>query len=353
MVGEQLSPLQEYPDLDSLTYGLQTSLGLRNGLRVLRRQPTRRPHTFPSEVVNCRLDDGRELNLFCKYQKGDGHPSHGHRGGLAREAAVYRHILALSSSSAPHFYGSYRLEDSGETWLLIEYMEGCQRVLDTTAPPERGGAPQVGAMPLAAGWLGRFHAEHEMKSDLGVEGLLMRYDLEYYNSWARRAAVIANSPTVSLPWVDIVSRGAAQAMSVLPKEPFTLVHGEFYPGNVLVRDGVIYPVDWESAAIAAGEIDLAALIENWPAEIATRCRDAYVAARFPRGEPRDFERRLNVARLYLHFRWLGEWNDWTTHKRVVWRLGDLQALCVQLGLLPAGSWPAHQVPTWVADGGSR
>ncbi len=336
MAGEPLHLRQSYPDLDSLTHGLRVALGVGEGLQVLQRNPMRLPHTFPSEVVTCRLADGRELRLFCKYQKGEGHPSHGHRGGLAREAAVYRQVLMSSSSSAPHFYGTYRNRGGGEIWLVIENIDSRRRVLDTTAPQQPGSGPQAGMMPKAASWLGRFHAEHEMKPYLFREGFLTAYDFDYYNAWARRAALIAARQEIALPWVATVcARATEELMRKLVDPPLTLIHGEFYPANILVRDGVIYPVDWESAAIAAGEIDLAALVEHWPAEIAHRCRDEYVAARYPRGEPPDLELRLEAARLYLHFRWLGEHAGWNMNHRLSWRLEDLRVRSIQLGLLPS------------------
>ena len=87
--------------------------------------------------------------------------------------------------------------------------------------------------------------------------------------------------------------------------PQTVIHGEYYPQNVLAQEGVIYPVDWESAAVAAGEIDLASLTEGWPAEFARRCEEEYALARWPEGAPPEFERTLAVARLYFPLRWLG------------------------------------------------
>jgi aminoglycoside phosphotransferase (APT) family kinase protein len=332
VIGEGPNALREYPDLEYLMHGLQSALGVREGLQVVKREPMRRPHTFPGEVVICRLADGRELALFCKYQKGNGPSSHGHRGGLDHEADVYKRVLAHSSSPTPQFYGSYRNGDTGETWLVIEYIAGAQRVLDTTAPERRSWTPEAGAMPLAARWLGGFHAEYELRWALGRGGTLRVYDTDYYQGWARRTALIASTPTVALPWVVVVCDRAVQALAVLEKGGQTLIHGEFYAGNVLVRGGVIYPVDWESAAVGAGEVDLAALIEHWPDEIANQCKDAYVAARYPQGQPLDFEPRLRAARLYLHLRWLGERQDWTTDKRLSWRLKDLRALAAQLGL---------------------
>ena len=45
-----------------------------------------------------------------------------------------------------------------------------------------------------------------------------------------------------------------------------MIHGEYYPHNILFQSGVVRPVDWETAALAPGEIDLATLCEGWPPE---------------------------------------------------------------------------------------
>ena len=103
-----------------------------------------------------------------------------------------------------------------------------------------------------------------------------------------------------------------------------------------MQDGVIYPVDWESAAIAAGEIDLASLTDRWPSSIIEQCELEYQHARWPQGAPVEFERRLTTARLYLHFRWLGELRD--AHTAHVWRFErrfeDIRSLGEKLHLLP-------------------
>ncbi len=82
---------------------------------------------------------------------------------------------------------------------------------------------------------------------------------------------------------------------------------------MLYHQGRVLPVDWESAVIAAGEIDLASLIENWPAAIVRRCTAAYIAERWPTGVPDAFARRLLAARLYFCFRWLGDYGDWSVY----------------------------------------
>jgi thiamine kinase-like enzyme len=92
-------------------------------------------------------------------------------------------------------------------------------------------------------------------------------------------------------------------------------------------------VDWESAAIAPGEIDLAALTERWAPEFAARAERAYVRSRWPGGSPQVFETTLAAARIYLYLRWLGDSRQTTLDERSRWRFDDLRALCERAELL--------------------
>ena len=112
--------------------------------------------------------------------------------------------------------------------------------------------------------------------------------------------------------------------------PPTVVHGEFYPENILVREGAIYPIDWESTALAAGEIDLASLTEGWSEDVARDCEEQYRQVRWPGGPPDGFYRRLWTARLYLQFRWLGDHPETDVSE---WRLEALLVAGQRLGLL--------------------
>ena len=112
----------------------------------------------------------------------------------------------------------------------------------------------------------------------------------------------------------------------------TPVHGEYYPQNVLVQGDTVRPIDWETAAVGAGEIDIAALTERWPTDTALLCRRAYAQARWPGGESADWRRRLGLAGLYLHFRWIASaaWRD----KPELWRLREVRSLSAELGFTP-------------------
>src|SRR5262245_27882018 len=65
---------------------------------------------FPIEVVTCLLGDGSTRQILLKRASGKIHSGHGHRGGLAHEAMVYRHILGPRRGSRPRFLGSWQDE---------------------------------------------------------------------------------------------------------------------------------------------------------------------------------------------------------------------------------------------------
>ncbi len=112
---------------------------------------------------------------------------------------------------------------------------------------------------------------------------LIRYDVGYYQSFADEVI--------------------AQLLTALT----TVIHGEFYPGHILYGRGRICPVNWESAAVARGELDLASVTDGWSARLRAACVREYTTARWPDGViPTEFRRTFAAARLYSAFRWLGE-----------------------------------------------
>ena len=91
----------------------------------------------------------------------------------------------------------------------------------------------------------------------------------------------------------------------------TFIHGEYYTKNILVQKGIIYPIDWESAAIGPGEIDLASLIEGWDEKRKNIALKSYLKTRWPDGlfSESEFEKRLLLVRIYFFLRWTGEHDD--------------------------------------------
>jgi aminoglycoside phosphotransferase (APT) family kinase protein len=291
---------------------------------ILDRLPNVYASTFPSEIVRCRVDDGSELQLFCKYAARHSHNAYGHRGGVAYEAAVYRYLLQPSQVSTPTFYGAYTDASTGDTSLILEHLDNSVRVSRT---------PEPAPMDLAAHWIGQFHRVSEERLSHVPMPFLIRYDAEYYMGWARRTSLFTGYWHQRFPWLRTLYERFEELVALLLTAPPVLIHGEYYPQNILIRNGIVHPVDWESAAIAAGEIDLAAVTENWPADVARQCEVEYQRARWPEGSPADFEQRLCAARLYLSFRWLGDRPNWTTHPRYLYSFAQLRSAGERLGLI--------------------
>jgi aminoglycoside phosphotransferase (APT) family kinase protein len=262
--------------------------------------------------VTCQLDTGESLKLLCKYSADREHDSHGHRGGVEREAAVYRDVLHPCGLSVPRFRGTYTDAASGWTWLVIDYLEGAK-----TAYSED-------CMVRAASWLGRFHSVHD-ETLIRAPGLALRtYDEAYYLGWARRMLDFAAPWVEELPWLAPFCERFTEIAAVLLERQATVIHGEFYRRNILIRDGVVYPVDWESAAVGAGELDLASLTQSWPASMVKRCELLYEETRWPDGAPASFEKALDAARVYWLFRWLGDKRS-RTEKRFHRRIDKLRS----------------------------
>ncbi len=280
--------------------------------------------TFPSEILMCRFDNGSELQLFCKYSTDEHFDSHGHRGDVEYEAAVYRHLLDPLELSRPGFYGARTDPTTGQTWLFLEYLEHDFRL---------GKAPDPNAMRLAARWIARFHALHEERLSRPSLGFLNRYTNEYYRGWANRTGDLTSNVHDRFPWLPVVCERFPALIAHLLEQPATIIHGEYYSHNVIFRDGKIYPVDWQSAAIAVGEIDLAALTAAWPAETVEECVVEYRQTRWPRGCPASFQKTLDAARVYLDLRWLGDPSECNTPEGRLEYLEDLRALAERLGLI--------------------
>ena len=315
------------PGKESLTRGLTAVFShngkLRGPLTVVRRESSWYTSTFPSETVTCRFDNGTELRLHCKYGGDRFYTGHGHRGGPLYEAQVYDCVLRTHRPNpSPAFYGFYSDGAGRRTWLVLEHLEDSLRVSKIPA-----------GMVRAARWIGQFHAGHAVLDPSSVPFWLKKYDAEYYVGWARRTASLAGKLHKRFPWLRTLCERFEEIVPRLLSAPQTIIHGEYYPHNILYHAGQVCPVDWESAAIGAGEIDMASLTEGWPPATARRWERAYQRARWPDGAPSDFAWTLAAARLYLAFRWLGDNRESTQSRQLREYLTMLRAHGIRLGLI--------------------
>jgi fructosamine-3-kinase len=293
---------------------------------LLDRRPNARSSTFQSEIVTCRLADGRQLKVLCKYEQYRmpqtiDHLGWGHRRGHRYEADVYRRVLEAMGGVAPRCFGWHLGNQPGEGCLLLEYLEGAQH------PVHRAGIVQ------AATWLARFHGEAEPLAAGDETGFLIRYDRHYYAGWARRTAEFAEPLRDRYPWVgDACARFAEHGAPVLERQP-TVIHGEYYPKNVLLHEGHVYAIDWESCAVGAAEVDVAMLSEGWPQQLANDMAHGYARERWKGNPVESFAQRLAFANVYVQLRWLGEESERTVSNSCRVYFDELRTASERAGLL--------------------
>ena len=318
--------------IEALIAGLRAMLDGRDGgprfLSILNRKPCAYFSTFPAEVVHCRLDNGDELRLFCKYSGAQDPAEYSgewyeHRGGVPYEAAVYRRVIQPLALSPCRFYGVQVDPQTGQHWLAVDYLEGWQRV---------DWHWEAGSLAEAARWMGHFHLVNE--SRLGDLGFLKRYTPDYYLGWVSRTTEYARLAPTQYRWLEPLCARFPEAMRLMMEGRHTVIHGEYAMLNILYRDGKVCPIDWESAAIAPGEIDIAALTDGtWGEEVVAACELAYRHARWPNGAPPNWMKTAAAARLYWQFRWIGQRPDWTADSKMERRFEALRRAGEQLELI--------------------
>ena len=291
-----------FPDSEALAAGLASVFRrdgvTRDDVTILDRRPNPFESTFPTEIVACRLDGRRRpLQLFVKYGTNEFDSVYGHRGNVSYEVRVYREVLEPLRTSTPRFHGAYRGARGSAPWLIVEYLPG--------GVPGSWAKDPI-AMVRSAEWIGRFHAANEGRVRSPRLKFLRRYDSEYYRGWARRTRRLFRRLHSKFPWLAPLCGEFERRVPTLLKAPQTVIHGEYFGSNVVYRHGMSHPVDWQSAAIAAGEVDLASLTHSWSRDVVQRCERAYVRGRWPDGEPDGFRETLGVARIYMSLRWLGD-----------------------------------------------
>jgi thiamine kinase-like enzyme len=320
-------PEFQFPELGELIAGLAGTLeaiGLvSHDLTILDRR-ARLHSAHPSEIVKCSLADGSMIQLFCKYDIRCGD------GGLAYhcvsyEAQIYRHILQPLEVSVPRMFGAFNDASSDRVWLILEYLHKSKKIRRARQPD---------AMVEAASWIGRFHAAAETHIARTPTPFVFRHDLTFYQGFVRRTLQFSTQYIEHPSWLQSLCESAMELSPILCEPPFTIIHGQYAKHNILVNSGVISPIDWETAAIAAGEIDLTKLTDHYylPEEVVQECKVAYRQARWPDGEPSNFDRRFELARLHTHFYSLGRKRRWKS-KKLSSRLEALRSSGERLALI--------------------
>ncbi len=194
----------------------------------------------------------------------------------------------------PRLLGTWTSPETGDGLLVLEYLEGCRRLAEARHAHT--------AMEDAARWIGEFHAYGAtLAVDAGL-GFLLRRDADFYRDCQKRL-VETSGAAHGLEWLYRLSDRFEVILSLVEDASPTVIHGEYYTDNILVQDGRVFPVDWETAAIGMGEMDLVALLDGWPS-VVDRCITAYAEARGNGEDHRDILRRFTVGQLLMNVYWL-------------------------------------------------
>lgn len=302
---------------------LETVLGRHFGaarpIVGLERRPSPHGSSYALEELDLSLDDGTRLRLLFKDLSRRSMLEEGQRAKPAflydplREIQVYRRLLAEGALGTATCYGSVIEPASEHYWLFLEQVEGVELFL-------------IGDFKIwqeSASWLACLHSHFQPKprlSDLAKAARLVPYGSDYFHLWSKRAkAFLSQTPGyLSDPerqrlWRLLTNYGPV--IERLAELPVTVIHGEFYASNVLVRTEPgarrICPVDWEMAALGPGLIDLAALSAgSWTEDQRRTLAQAYYAALTPCtwSGIESLLDALDYCRLHLAIQWLG-WSD--------------------------------------------
>jgi hypothetical protein len=306
----------------------------------LRRRAYRYATSAPLEEVTASVEGGPEVTLILKDLArerllGDAPAAKPEfLYDPRREVEAYREILG-PAGIGPRCFAA--VTGSGE-WLLLEKAPGV----------ELWQIGEFDEWEAVAVWLGAFHAEFAgREADLrAANPFLLEHDSEWFRSWYGRAVEALGRSTDGRRAGVLLEalRGYDEVVHDLASLPRTLVHGEFYPSNIIVTQGEralqVYPVDWEMAAIGPGVVDLAAIAGGWSPEERESLARAYLEglreAGGPERELADLLADLTRCRLHVALQWLGWASDWRPPKEHAhdW-LSEAIALCEELRLTPS------------------
>lgn len=320
---------------------LSERIGRTIRIRSVRRRASPYASSSPIEHVLLGLEGGGRLDLVFK----DTSPltrldaARKVRPRLVenplREIRTYESILSQSRFGTPRFYAAVVQPGAKRYGFFMENVR--------SAPLWQYGEGDLWAQ--AAHWLARFHAA-PLALPAATQRLLLHHDAEFYRTWMRRAvkyhAARGRPAGPRRQWERLVSRyeRVVQRLATLPT---CVIHGEFFPSNVLVRAhrkrARICPIDWEMAAVGPVVIDLASLTAGgWTVEQRRAMIHAYHAASARAGnafcKKHELEEAVDFALLHLAVQMLGWAPRWKppAHHAADW-LGSALRLAQQAGVL--------------------
>ena len=241
----------------------------------------------------------------------------------AREIEVYQKILNPAQRGTARCVGAVDSPELERHWLFLERVDGLLLW-------------QVGDLKqwdAAARWLGELHLAERGSVTRSTSSVrpaaahraalrgcktLLCYDEKFFAVWMERAEKFLQKRNADdLKKFARLAKNYDRVVKQLAALPPTFVHGEFYPSNVIVRDGAaaekICAIDWEVAGVGPGALDLAALTAGeWSDAEKLRFVTAYHEGLNSRRGPSvaDLLAAVELCQLHLSVQMLGWAEDW-------------------------------------------
>ena len=224
-----------------------------------------------------------------------------------RELTVYRDILSGTDLTTPALIGGWA--DTHRGALVLEWVRG--------APLAEIG--DFSTWEAAARWLARMHmtfaAPLSGTDPSWKHPSLVHYDRQLLQAAGRRGLERAAEQQLgSARTRTSLAEAHERGLGALTTAESTVVHGDFYPSNIIVSADRIAVVDWELAGWGPAELDLAALIAGaWGYEQRRALTLAYHLEASERGRTDSFAalmQRVSLATVVIALRWIGAAPDW-------------------------------------------
>jgi Phosphotransferase enzyme family len=314
---------------ETLQEGLARLRGRPVRIHELHREPPPTTTSFWTERLQARLDGGEGLLVFFK----DLNPENLiaaargiHATGLApgrRELRMHRRILSRQRFGTPELY-AWRWEPRrGLMGLFLEH----------AGPLKLRHSNDFTRWLAAARWAAWFHSRVSRLSPRRTR-FVPRYDRAHYRHCADRIERrLAGLPTPDRRLLEQALELYAGLVEQLLALPQSVIHGEYFGKNVVLRDGsldeLIAVVDWETAAVGPSYLDLVSLSTGrWTTEKKEALWRAYFDCyRADTGQSldwEDFRRDLGPVQLYQALAWIGWWLERGAGEQVARWLNELQ-----------------------------
>jgi hypothetical protein len=249
---------ESHPEFSALAplleEGLTRHLGRPFRAAAVEGRPLGRGSTHPISRLLVTADSGEQVPVIFKRLSPRPEPK-GHR----REVLVYRRLLEGQRFGAPALYASVYDEAGGRYWLFLEDV-GRRTVAEGDLPDWAGAVRRLAE--LHGPYLGR-------ADDLRALGCLGERGAGYYHFLAGRARRNLQQAEAgqALARFDALLAGFEYVVAHLVSQPQTLVHGDIHPDNFLLQPGHrVRLLDWETASVGLGALDLVRLLDGWGAD---------------------------------------------------------------------------------------